>query len=142
MIAATLRAAGLTSDQSSTEEGTMAQLRTASETAVGQMQALQVGHEIAAQQVEQAQKLRGLVAEQITMLATWISPSRRKRTWRRRGGKNSSIRPRRQRGHREKTGSVDTPGSQASPNDVDVETGRKPAARTSLQGGNRSLGSS
>lgn len=70
-IAATLRAAGLTSDQFSTEEGTMAQLRTASETAVGQMQALQVGHEIAAQQVEQAQKLRGLVAQQITMLATW-----------------------------------------------------------------------
>lgn len=70
-IAATLRAAGLTSDQFSTEEGTMAQLRTASETAVGQMQALQVGHEIAAQQVEQAQKLRGLVAQQIAMTATW-----------------------------------------------------------------------
>ncbi|MNL73722.1 hypothetical protein D3C87_1992230 [compost metagenome] len=35
------------------------------------MQALQVGHEIAAQQVEQAQKLRGLVAQQITMMATW-----------------------------------------------------------------------
>jgi len=49
----------------------MAQLRTASETAVGQMQALQVGHEIAAQQVEQAQKLRGLVAQQIAMTATW-----------------------------------------------------------------------
>lgn len=70
-IAATLRAAGLTSEQFSTEEGTMAQLRTASETAVGQMQALQVGHEIAAQQVEQAQKLRGLVAQQIAMTATW-----------------------------------------------------------------------
>ncbi len=70
-IAATLRAAGLTSDQFSTEEGTMAQLRTASESAIGQMQALQVGHEIAAQQVEQAQKLRGLVAQQITMTATW-----------------------------------------------------------------------
>lgn len=70
-IAATLRAAGLTSDQFSTEEGTMAQLRTASETAVGQMQALQVGHEIAAQLVEQAQKLRGLVAQQIAMTATW-----------------------------------------------------------------------
>lgn len=70
-IAATLRAAGLTSDQFTTEEGTMAQLRTASESAIGQMQALQVGHEIAAQQVEQAQKLRGLVAQQITMTATW-----------------------------------------------------------------------
>ncbi|TPJ81987.1 P-type conjugative transfer protein TrbJ [Mesorhizobium sp. B2-5-13] len=70
-IAATLRAAGLTSDQFSTEEGTMSQLRTASQSAVGQMQALQVGHEIAAQQVEQAQKLRALVAQQITMMATW-----------------------------------------------------------------------
>ncbi|ODT13750.1 MAG: P-type conjugative transfer protein TrbJ [Kaistia sp. SCN 65-12] len=70
-IAASLRAAGLTSEQFSTEEGTMTQLRTASETAVGQMQALQVGHEIAAQQVEQAQKLRGLVAQQIAMTATW-----------------------------------------------------------------------
>lgn len=70
-IAATLRAAGLTSDQFGSEEATMAQLRTMSETSVGQMQALQVGHEIAAQQVEQAQKLRGLVAQQITMMATW-----------------------------------------------------------------------
>jgi P-type conjugative transfer protein TrbJ len=70
-IAATLRAAGLTSEQFGSEEATMAQLRTMSETSVGQMQALQVGHEIAAQQVEQAQKLRGLVSQQITMLATW-----------------------------------------------------------------------
>lgn len=70
-IAATLRAAGLTSEQFGSEETTMAQLRSMSETSVGQMQALQVGHEIAAQQVEQAQKLRGLVAQQITMMATW-----------------------------------------------------------------------
>lgn len=70
-IASTLRAAGLTSEQFGSEEATMAQLRTMSETSVGQMQALQVGHEIAAQQVEQAQKLRGLVSQQITMLATW-----------------------------------------------------------------------
>ena len=70
-IAATLRAAGLTSEQFSTEEATMSRIRSMSETAVGQMQALQVGHEIAAQQVEQAQKLRGLVSQQVTMLATW-----------------------------------------------------------------------
>lgn len=70
-IAATLRAAGLTSEQFGSEEATMAQLRSMSETSVGQMQALQVGHEIAAQQVEQAQELRGLVAQQITMMATW-----------------------------------------------------------------------
>jgi P-type conjugative transfer protein TrbJ len=70
-IAGTLRAAGLTSDQFGTEEATMAQLRSMSESSIGQMQALQVGHEIAAQQVEQAQKLRGLVSQQVTMLATW-----------------------------------------------------------------------
>lgn len=70
-IAATLRAAGLTSDQFGSEEATMTQLRSMSETSVGQMQALQVGHEIAAQQVAQAQKLRGLVSQQVTMMATW-----------------------------------------------------------------------
>ncbi|MET3900874.1 P-type conjugative transfer protein TrbJ [Devosia sp. UYZn731] len=70
-IAATLRAAGLTSEQFSSEEGTMSQLRTLSESAVGQMQALQVGHDIAAQQVAQAQKLRGLMSQQVTMMATW-----------------------------------------------------------------------
>lgn len=70
-IAATLRAAGLTSDQFATEEATMAQLRSMSESSVGQMQALQVAHQIAAQQVEQTQKLRGLVSQQTTMMATW-----------------------------------------------------------------------
>lgn len=70
-IASTLRAAGLTADQFSSDEATMAQLRTMSESAVGQMQALQVGHDIAAQQVAQAQKLRGLVSQQVTMMATW-----------------------------------------------------------------------
>lgn len=70
-IAATLRAAGLTSEQFSTEGATMAQLRSMSESSIGQMQALQVGHQIATQQVEQAQKLRGLVSQQITMMATW-----------------------------------------------------------------------
>jgi P-type conjugative transfer protein TrbJ len=43
-----------------------------SETADGQMKALQVGHEIAAQQVAQMQKLRGLVAQQMTMVGTWL----------------------------------------------------------------------
>ena len=71
-IAGTLRAAGLTSEQFATEEATLAQLRTMSETSVGQMQALQVAHQIAAQQVEQSMKLRGLVAQQTTMFATWI----------------------------------------------------------------------
>lgn len=70
-IASTLRAAGLTSDQFASEEATMAQLRSMSESSVGQMQALQVAHQIAAQQVEQTQKLRGLVSQQTTMMATW-----------------------------------------------------------------------
>lgn len=70
-IAATLRAAGLTADQFGSEETTMGQLRSMSQTAVGQMQALQVGHQIAAQQVAQSQKLRGLVSQQVTMMATW-----------------------------------------------------------------------
>ena len=70
-IAATLRAAGLTSEQLSSEELTMAQIRTLSERAEGQMQALQVGHDLAAQQVGQAQKLRGLVSQQVTMMASW-----------------------------------------------------------------------
>ena len=70
-IASTLRAAGLTSDQFATEEATMAQLRSMSESSVGQMQALQVAHQIAAQQVEQTQKLRGLVSQQTAMMATW-----------------------------------------------------------------------
>lgn len=71
-IASTLRAAGLTSEQFTTEEATMSSLRTMSETADGQMKALQVGHQLAAQQVEQTQKLRGLLAQQTTMTATWL----------------------------------------------------------------------
>ena len=45
----------------------------ASSSPVHLMQALQVGHQIAAQQVAQTQKLRGLVSQQITMMATWHS---------------------------------------------------------------------
>ncbi|WGR90653.1 P-type conjugative transfer protein TrbJ (plasmid) [Bradyrhizobium sp. ISRA443] len=74
-ISSTLQAAGLTSQQFATENSTMAQLQTASESADGQMKALQVGHEIAAQEVAQMQKLRGLVAQQTTMMATWFQSS-------------------------------------------------------------------
>ncbi|UPT92393.1 P-type conjugative transfer protein TrbJ (plasmid) [Bradyrhizobium barranii subsp. apii] len=70
-IGGTLRAASLTADQFSSEEATMSQLRTMSEGADGQMKALQVGHQIATQQVAQMQKLRGLVSQQMTMMATW-----------------------------------------------------------------------
>ncbi|WP_421361740.1 P-type conjugative transfer protein TrbJ [Agrobacterium rosae] len=71
-IAGSLKAANLTSDQFSSEEGTMSSLRSMSETADGQMKALQVGHQIAAQQVAQMQKLRGLVSQQMTMMGTWF----------------------------------------------------------------------
>ncbi|MBE1205917.1 P-type conjugative transfer protein TrbJ [Aminobacter carboxidus] len=71
-IAGTLKAAGLTADQFTSEETTMSSLRSMSETADGQMKALQVGHQIAAQQVAQFQKLRGLVSQQTTMMGTWF----------------------------------------------------------------------
>jgi len=71
-IAGTLRAASLTADQFDTEEGTMDELRSMSQSADGQMKALQVGHQIAAQQVSQIQKLRGLVSQQMTMVGTWL----------------------------------------------------------------------
>ncbi|MGO7042156.1 P-type conjugative transfer protein TrbJ [Rhizobium acaciae] len=71
-IAGSLRAANLTAEQFSSEEGTMSSLRSMSETADGQMKALQVGHEIAAQQVAQMQKLRGLVSQQMAMMGTWL----------------------------------------------------------------------
>ncbi|KSV65019.1 conjugal transfer protein TrbJ [Sinorhizobium sp. GL2] len=71
-IAGTLRAASLTAGQFDTEEGTMDELRSMSQSADGQMKALQVGHQIAAQQVSQMQKLRGLVSQQMTMMGTWL----------------------------------------------------------------------
>ncbi|WP_457579590.1 P-type conjugative transfer protein TrbJ [Ensifer adhaerens] len=71
-IAGTLRAASLTADQFDTEEGTMGEIRSMSQSADGQMKALQVGHQLAAQQVSQMQKLRGLVSQQMTMMGTWL----------------------------------------------------------------------
>ena len=50
----------------------MSSLRSMSESSDGQMNALQVGHQIAAEQVGQVQKLRGLIAQQTTMMATWF----------------------------------------------------------------------
>ncbi|WP_312405371.1 P-type conjugative transfer protein TrbJ [Rhizobium sp.] len=70
-IGGTLAQAGLTAQQFDTEQGTMKQLQQQSQSAVGQMQALQVGHSIASQQVDQMQKLRGLIAQQSTMMGTW-----------------------------------------------------------------------
>jgi P-type conjugative transfer protein TrbJ len=71
-IASTLKAASLTADQFDSEQSTMSALRTMSETSDGQLKALQTGHEIAVQEVAQIQKLRGLVAQQMTMMGTWL----------------------------------------------------------------------
>lgn len=71
-IAGTLGAASLTADQFDSEEKTMGELRSMSQSADGQMKALQVGHQIAAQQVAQIQKLRGIVSQQTTMMGTWL----------------------------------------------------------------------
>jgi len=71
-IAGTLSAASLTAEQFDSEEDTMDELRTMSQTADGQMKALQVGHQLAGQQVAQMQKLRGLVSQQMTMMGTWL----------------------------------------------------------------------
>ncbi len=70
-IGGTLAQAGLTAQQFDSEQSTMRQLQQQSQSAVGQMQALQVGHSIASQQVDQMQKLRGLIAQQSTMMGTW-----------------------------------------------------------------------
>ena len=78
-ISGTLAAAGLTSSQFSTEESTMSQLRSQSQSADGQMKALQVGHQIAAQQVEQMQKLRGMVSQQAVMMGTWYQSEQAKK---------------------------------------------------------------
>ncbi|KPF41404.1 P-type conjugative transfer protein TrbJ [Rhizobium sp. AAP43] len=71
-ISGTLRAASLTAEQFDSEETTMSELRSMSQSADGQMKALQVGHQIAAQQVAQMQKLRGIVSQQTTMMGTWL----------------------------------------------------------------------
>lgn len=77
-IAGTLKAANLTAEQFSSEEATMRQLRSMSESADGEMKALQVGHQIATQQVAQTQKLRGLLAQQTTMMGTWLQSEQAK----------------------------------------------------------------
>ncbi|TPJ52457.1 P-type conjugative transfer protein TrbJ [Mesorhizobium sp. B2-6-4] len=77
-VAGTLKAANLTAEQFSSEEATMRQLRSMSESADGQMKALQVGHQIATQQIAQTQKLRGLLAQQTTMMGTWYQSEQAK----------------------------------------------------------------
>ncbi|MNL25533.1 hypothetical protein D3C87_1470180 [compost metagenome] len=78
-IASTLKAASLTAEQFDSEEDTMSELRSMSQSADGQMKALQVGHQIAAQQVAQMQKLRGIVSQQTTLMGTWLQSEQTER---------------------------------------------------------------
>ena len=61
----TLEAGNLQSQQFSTEEQVMSQLRNMSSTAQGRMQAIQVGNQIAGETVSQLQKLRQLALAQM-----------------------------------------------------------------------------
>ena len=74
----TLSAANLQSQQFATEEMTMRQLRTMSQSATGQMQALQVGAQIAEQQVQQLQKLRQLMMAQLSQQNTYLAAQEQK----------------------------------------------------------------
>jgi conjugal transfer/entry exclusion protein len=67
-----------TTNRDTSEEATMGELRSMSQTADGQMKALQVGHQIAAQQVAQTQKLRALFSQQVTMMGTWFQSQQAK----------------------------------------------------------------
>lgn len=64
-IKGSLAAANKQFNQFATEEGTLAQLRSMSQSSVGQLQALQVGSQIAVEQAAQLQKLRGLIMAQM-----------------------------------------------------------------------------
>lgn len=71
-IAASLKVAGLSTDQFDGEDQTMRSLKRLSETSDWQMKALQVGHGIAVEQVQQLQKLRALFFQQMALSATWL----------------------------------------------------------------------
>lgn len=73
-----LMAANLQSDQFATEESTLRQLRTMSQSAEGQMQAIQVGSQIAEQQVQQLQKLRQLMMAQLNQQNTYLASQEQK----------------------------------------------------------------
>jgi P-type conjugative transfer protein TrbJ len=73
-----LLAANLQSSQFVTEEMTLKQLRTMSQSATGQMQAIQVGSQIAEQQVQQLQKLRQLMMAQLNQQNTYLAAQEQK----------------------------------------------------------------
>lgn len=68
-IRGSLLAANLQADQFATENSTLAQIQSLSQSSTGRLQAIQAGSLIAAQQVRQIQKLRQLVMAQIQMSA-------------------------------------------------------------------------
>ena len=68
---ATLRVAGVQSEELATEAGTIRALERAGSTVEGQLQAIQVGHQIAVEQVRQTQKLRQLVMTQMQLEADY-----------------------------------------------------------------------
>lgn len=69
-IRSALLAANLQADQFATENSTLQQIQTLSQTSTGRLQAIQAGSLIAAQQVRQVQKLRQLVMSQIQLQAS------------------------------------------------------------------------
>ena len=73
-----LMAANMQSNQFATEEMTLKQLRTMSQSATGQMQAIQVGSQIAEQQVQQLQKLRQLMMAQLNQQNTYLAGQEQK----------------------------------------------------------------
>lgn len=73
-----LMAANMQSNQFATEEMTLKQLRTMSQSATGQMQAIQVGVQIAEQQVQQLQKLRQLMMAQLSQQNTYLAAQEQK----------------------------------------------------------------
>ena len=72
-VRSALNAAGIQNSQFDTENGTMAQLESMTQSAVGQQQVLQAGNEIAAQQVQQLQKLRQLEMSQMQAQDNYIA---------------------------------------------------------------------
>mgnify|MGYP000203369673 CR=1 FL=1 len=68
-IRGALLSANLQADQFATENSTLAQIQTLSQSSTGRLQAIQAGSMIAAQQVRQIQKLRQLVMAQIQLSA-------------------------------------------------------------------------
>lgn len=71
-----LQAAGLQSQQFSTEEDVLSQLRAMSQSSVGHMQAIQAGNQIAVEQVAQMQKLRELVMAQTQAESNYLAAER------------------------------------------------------------------